>query len=126
MSIHFLPPTTDPYETAVEDAIAACNGDTYGALKVLIIANEFLERELLRVRLSPPEEGRRSPRRPNSEIGPAVDHAVLDGHPAYGMAIEQNELFVGYRNDETQEHLANWQSEDMLPIADKVFDALNP
>jgi len=31
---------------AVEDAIATCNGDIRGALKALIIANEFLERDL--------------------------------------------------------------------------------
>jgi hypothetical protein len=46
MTLHFLPPTTDPYDAAVEDAIATCNGDVRGALKALIIANEFLERDL--------------------------------------------------------------------------------
>ena len=48
MTLHFLPPATDPYDAAVEDAIATCNGDIRGALKALIIANEFLERDLER------------------------------------------------------------------------------
>ena len=48
MTLHFLPPAIDPYETAVDDAIATCNGDLRGALKALIIANEFLERDLER------------------------------------------------------------------------------
>ena len=49
MNLHFLPPATDDaYDTAVEDAIATCNGDLRGALKALIIANEFLERDLER------------------------------------------------------------------------------
>lgn len=46
MTLHFLPPATDPYDAAIEDAIATCNGDIRGALKALIIANEFLERDL--------------------------------------------------------------------------------
>jgi hypothetical protein len=32
----------------VDDAIATCNGDIRGALKAMIIANEFLERDLQR------------------------------------------------------------------------------
>lgn len=48
MTLHFLPPAIDPYAAAVEDAIATCNGDLRGALKALIIANEFLERDLER------------------------------------------------------------------------------
>jgi hypothetical protein len=50
MTLHFL--AIDPYEAAVEDAIAACNGDLRGALKALIIANEFLERDLERALLA--------------------------------------------------------------------------
>ena len=46
MTLHFLPPATDHYDAAVEDAIATCDGDIRGALKALIIANEFLERDL--------------------------------------------------------------------------------
>jgi hypothetical protein len=46
MTAHFLPPFSDAYEAAVDDAIATCNGDLRGALKALIIANEFLERDL--------------------------------------------------------------------------------
>jgi hypothetical protein len=48
MTLHFLPPASDAYDAAVEDAIATCNGDVRGALKALIIANEFLERDLAR------------------------------------------------------------------------------
>jgi hypothetical protein len=46
MAVHILPPSLDRYEMAVDDAIAACGGDTHGALKALIIANEFFERDL--------------------------------------------------------------------------------
>jgi hypothetical protein len=52
MTLHFLPPAIDPYEAAVEYAIATCNGDLRGALKALIIANEFLERDLERALVS--------------------------------------------------------------------------
>jgi len=47
MTIHFLPPKTDPYDAAVEDAIATCNGDIRGALEALLILNEHLESELM-------------------------------------------------------------------------------
>ena len=47
MTIHFLPPKTDPYDAAVEDAIATCNGDLRGALKALLILNEHLEAKLM-------------------------------------------------------------------------------
>jgi hypothetical protein len=46
MTLHLLPPAADAYDAAVEDAIATCSGDLRGALKALIIANEFLERDL--------------------------------------------------------------------------------
>ena len=46
MTPHFLPQDFDEYDAAVDDAIATCNGDLRGALKALIIANEFLERDL--------------------------------------------------------------------------------
>lgn len=39
-------PLVERYEAAVDEAIAACDGDTRGALKALIIANEYLEAEL--------------------------------------------------------------------------------
>ena len=48
MTVHFLPLPLDAYDAAVDDAIATCNGDLRGALKALIIANEFLERDLHR------------------------------------------------------------------------------
>ena len=47
MTIHFLPPKTDLYDAAVEDAIATCNGDLRGAVKALLILNEHLEAELV-------------------------------------------------------------------------------
>src|SRR5207244_1672223 len=34
------------YETAIADAIAACDGDLRGTLKVLLMANEYLEQAL--------------------------------------------------------------------------------
>ena len=46
MTVHILRPGSDRYEMAVDEPIAACGGDTHGALKALIIANEFLERDL--------------------------------------------------------------------------------
>lgn len=39
----------DRYDRAVDSAIATCGGDLRGALKALIIANEFLEDELRQV-----------------------------------------------------------------------------
>ncbi|MGL5164695.1 MAG: hypothetical protein ACRC9K_02265 [Afipia sp.] len=39
----------DRYDRAVDSAIATCGGDIRGALKALIIANEFLEEELRQV-----------------------------------------------------------------------------
>jgi hypothetical protein len=54
MTLHFLPPASDPYEAAVDDAIATCDGDLRGAVKALLIANEFLERDLQRALASAP------------------------------------------------------------------------
>jgi|GraSoiStandDraft_45_1057281.scaffolds.fasta_scaffold118606_2 hypothetical protein len=51
MTLHFPPPASGAYEAAVDNAIATCNGDLRGALKALIIANEFLERDLRHQRL---------------------------------------------------------------------------
>jgi hypothetical protein len=59
MTVHFLAPASDAYEVAVDDAIATCNGDIRGALKALIIANEFLERDL---------QAAASPRQPGSFV----------------------------------------------------------
>jgi hypothetical protein len=36
----------DRFETAADEAIAACGGDVRDALKALIVANEFLENEV--------------------------------------------------------------------------------
>lgn len=41
-----------PYDAAFDDDIATCNGDLLGALKGLIIANEFIERDLERASAS--------------------------------------------------------------------------
>ena len=46
MPVQFLPPHSDSNEAAVDEAIASCDGNLRGALKALIIANEFLERDL--------------------------------------------------------------------------------
>jgi hypothetical protein len=46
MPLQFLPQATDPYDAAIEDAIATCGGDIRGALKALLILNEQLEAEL--------------------------------------------------------------------------------
>ena len=37
---------TDPNETAIDQIVAACNGDLRGALKALLLVNEQLEAEL--------------------------------------------------------------------------------
>lgn len=37
---------THPLEAAADQAIAACGGDAREAVKALLIANEFLEREM--------------------------------------------------------------------------------
>lgn len=39
-------PTADELEAAADQAIAACGGDARDAVKALLIANEFLEREM--------------------------------------------------------------------------------
>jgi len=51
MTLHFSPPASDAYEATIDNAIATCNGDLRGALKALIIANEFLEQDLRDQRL---------------------------------------------------------------------------
>ena len=50
MTNHFLPPNSDRYDAAVEDAIATCNGDLRGALWALMLVNEQLESELVLLR----------------------------------------------------------------------------
>jgi hypothetical protein len=37
---------SDPYERACDQAIAMCNGNMRSTIKVLIMANEYLEMEL--------------------------------------------------------------------------------
>ena len=46
MTLQISPPYSDAYEAAVDEAIATCDGNLRGALRALIVANEFLERDL--------------------------------------------------------------------------------
>jgi hypothetical protein len=48
--VHIFP--NDPYERACDQAIAMCNGSTRGAIKALIMANEYLETELQELQAS--------------------------------------------------------------------------
>jgi hypothetical protein len=41
-----MTPDWDTYEAAVDDVIATCEGDLRGALRALMIVNEYLERDL--------------------------------------------------------------------------------
>jgi len=50
----------DGLEAAVEQAIAACGGDTRAAVRALIVANNFLESEI-------------------AELKKAVSHAYVQG-----------------------------------------------
>ena len=54
------PESADELELAVEQAIAACGGDLRGAIRALILANDFLENEV-------------------SELMKAVSHAYVRG-----------------------------------------------
>jgi hypothetical protein len=54
------PEGADELELAVEQAIAACGGDLRGAIRALILANDFLENEV-------------------SELMKAVSHAYVRG-----------------------------------------------
>ncbi|MBN9599944.1 MAG: hypothetical protein J0G28_09780 [Afipia sp.] len=47
-------PSTDNYESVIDEAIATCGGDMRGALKALLAANEHLEAELARLRAVAP------------------------------------------------------------------------
>jgi hypothetical protein len=40
-------PARVTYETAINDVIAACHGDLRGAVKALLMANEYLEMALM-------------------------------------------------------------------------------
>jgi hypothetical protein len=53
-------PDSDELENAVDQAIAACDGDMRAAIRALIVANEFLENEV-------------------SELMKAVSHAYVRG-----------------------------------------------
>ena len=39
----------DQYELAIDEIVAACDGDMRGALRALMLANEQLERKLERI-----------------------------------------------------------------------------
>ena len=45
MSEHIAPSDNDRYEQACDQAIAMCGGNMRGAIKALIMANEYLETE---------------------------------------------------------------------------------
>jgi hypothetical protein len=77
MAVQFLPPHFDAYEAAVDDAIASCDGNLRGALKVLIIANEFLERGLEKALASYP--------------APSIAHDG-DKHSSLLAKVEQEEI----------------------------------
>ena len=53
-------PDADGLEAAVDQAIAACDGDMRSAIRALIVANEFLESEV-------------------TELMKAVSHAFIRG-----------------------------------------------
>jgi hypothetical protein len=55
-----LPPKDSELEAAVDEAIAACDGDLRAAIRALIVANNFLECEV-------------------SELMKAVSHAYTRG-----------------------------------------------
>ena len=74
MTIHFLPPKTDLYDAAVEDAIATCNGDLRGALKALLILNEHLEAELVELRAAMATGGTVESRTTQSLHKPSTKH----------------------------------------------------
>jgi len=46
MTLQISATYSDAYEAAVDEAIATCDGNLRGALRALIVANEFLERDL--------------------------------------------------------------------------------
>jgi hypothetical protein len=67
----------DPYEQACDQAIAMCNGSTRGAIKALIMANEFLEAELQELQAAvskgftrhpPSDEGESSEAAPRNRV----------------------------------------------------------
>ena len=41
-----IPEETDELESAVDQAISACGGDTRATIRALIVANEYLETEV--------------------------------------------------------------------------------
>jgi hypothetical protein len=43
---------SDPYEKACDQAIAMCDGNMRSTIKVLIMANEYLELELRELRIA--------------------------------------------------------------------------
>jgi hypothetical protein len=45
-------PTPDDLEAAADQAIAACGGDAREAVKVLVIANGFLEEQIAKLQAS--------------------------------------------------------------------------
>ena len=80
-------PDIDPYEQACDQAIAMCDGNLRSAIKILIMANEYLEGELRELqeasaaaRPGPPVTRARLPR------GRSQDPSVDSRTPTYARA----------------------------------------
>jgi len=52
MSAPFALSDVDPYEKACDQAIAMCDGNLRSTIKVLLMANEYLESELEELQVS--------------------------------------------------------------------------
>src|ERR1700676_5178158 len=88
MTLHILPPPSDPYEDAVDCAIATCNGDLRGALKALIIANELLDRDLKKALAGPVDRSSRPGGGSTMAIGQDGPWTVRDiGHQVHDHKI---------------------------------------
>ena len=100
MPVQFLPPHSNSYEAAVDEAIASCDGNLRGALKALIIANEFLERDLEKALAS--------------HHAPSIAH---DGNKQSLLAkVEDQEVELEPKKDDVP---LNLPACAMLPIAEK-------
>ncbi len=60
-------PDIDPYEQACDQAIAMCDGNLRSAIKILIMANEYLEGELREL-----QEGQAAAARPDGRESDAA------------------------------------------------------
>ncbi len=74
MSDPFAPADISHYEQACDQAIAMCNGNMRSTIKALIMANEYLEVELLELQAA--LEAGVVEKLPNAGIGPAQNNAA--------------------------------------------------